>query len=54
MQAEEAPSFIYDFDFSGAKISPSLHSCDTLCSVWPVPAEHSVCAGGNDALFALH
>lgn len=53
MQAEETP-FIYDFDFSGAKISPSLHSCDILCSVWPIPAEHSVCARSNYALFASH
>lgn len=53
MQAEEMPC-IYDFDFSGAKISPSLHSCDILCSVWPIPAEHSVCARGNYALFASH
>lgn len=53
MQVEETPC-IYDFDSSGAKISPSLHSCDILCSVWPIPAEHAVCARGNYALFASH
>lgn len=56
MPAEEALC-IYDFDSSGAKISPSLHSCDTLCSAWPIPAEHTVCAvcaGGNSALLASH
>lgn len=50
MQAEETPC-ISDF---GAKSSPSLHSCDILCSVWPVPAEPSVCAHGSYPLFASH
>lgn len=33
---------------------PSLHSCDILYSVWPTPAEYSVCASHNYALFASH